>query len=43
MAQKYPEKFALHTGFDVELAHKIYAGSDFFLMPSKASPAAFLR
>ena len=38
MAQKYPEKFALHTGFDVELAHKIYAGSDFFLMPSKSEP-----
>lgn len=38
MAQKYPEKFALRTGFDISLAHKIYAGSDFFLMPSKSEP-----
>lgn len=38
MAQKYPGKFALHTGFDVSLAHKIYAASDLFLMPSKSEP-----
>ncbi len=38
MAQKYPEKVALQLGFIPELAHKIYAGADLFLMPSKSEP-----
>lgn len=38
MLEKYPEKFSLTLGFVPELARKIYAGSDIFLMPSKSEP-----
>ena len=38
MSQKYPDKVALKLGFIPELAHKIYAGADLFLMPSKSEP-----
>jgi|YelNatPaOPRAMG01_1025707.scaffolds.fasta_scaffold00190_6 starch synthase len=38
IAQSYPEKISLNLRFDNELAHLIYAGSDFFMMPSKFEP-----
>ncbi|MCX7926843.1 MAG: glycogen synthase GlgA [Candidatus Omnitrophica bacterium] len=38
MAKKYPKVISLHLKFDDTLAHKIYAGSDMFLMPSKYEP-----
>lgn len=38
MVQKYPKIISLHLKFDDGLAHKIYAGSDIFLMPSKYEP-----
>ncbi len=38
MQQNYPEKFCYCSGFVPELARKIYAGSDIFLMPSKSEP-----
>jgi len=38
LAQKYPEKFAAHIGFSLPLAQKVYAGADFFLMPSRFEP-----
>lgn len=38
MAKKYPNVISLHLKFDDTLAHKIYAGSDIFLMPSKYEP-----
>ncbi|MEW6041270.1 MAG: glycogen/starch synthase [Elusimicrobiota bacterium] len=37
-SEKFPEKVKFNCGFNNELAHKIYAGSDFFLMPSKTEP-----
>jgi starch synthase len=37
-ADKYPDKISLNLKFDDPLAHKIYAGSDMFLMPSKYEP-----
>lgn len=37
-AKKYPKVISLHLGFDDPLAHKIYAGCDIFLMPSKYEP-----
>lgn len=36
--QKHPGKAVTRFDFDVELAHRIYAGSDFFLMPSLFEP-----
>jgi len=38
MAKKYKKKIAAIIGFDEGLAHRIYAGSDFFMMPSKYEP-----
>jgi len=38
ISKRYPKKVALNIGFDPILARKIYAGSDFFLMPSKYEP-----
>ncbi len=36
--EKYPRRFAFRTGFQNELAHKIYAAGDFFIMPSRFEP-----
>jgi starch synthase len=38
MVKKYPDVISLSLKFDDALAHKIYAGSDIFLMPSKYEP-----
>ena len=38
IAGKYPGRAGVRIGFIPELAHKIYAGSDIFLMPSKTEP-----
>ncbi|MBW2307232.1 MAG: glycogen synthase GlgA [Deltaproteobacteria bacterium] len=35
---RFPQKAAIRLGFDNELAHKIEAGSDIFLMPSRYEP-----
>ena len=38
IVKKYSQVISLHLKFDDPLAHKIYAGSDIFLMPSKYEP-----
>ena len=38
MVQRFPQKFAVWFEFDEKMAHQIYAGSDFFLMPSLFEP-----
>lgn len=38
LAKKYPEKFSANIKFNIELAQKIYASSDMFLMPSRFEP-----
>ena len=38
LARRYPENVAVHTEFSDVLAHKIEAGSDIFLMPSRYEP-----
>ena len=37
-AKRYPERFGCYVGYSEELAHKIEAGSDMFLMPSLFEP-----
>ena len=37
-AARWPEQFAAHIGFDPGLAHRIEAGSDLFMMPSRFEP-----
>jgi starch synthase len=34
----YPDNVSVHIKFDNKIAHRIYAGSDFFLMPSRYEP-----
>jgi starch synthase len=38
LARDYPEKFAVRIGYDNGLAHRIEAGADMFLMPSRYEP-----
>ncbi len=35
---KYPEKLSVTIGYNEEMAHHVYAGSDFYLMPSRTEP-----
>ena len=35
---KYPDKMAIYIGYNDTLAHRIYAASDFFMMPSLFEP-----
>jgi len=37
-AGRFPNKIGCHIGYNNALAHKIEAGSDFFLMPSRFEP-----
>lgn len=38
MARKYPRRLSINLTYDNGLAHKIYAASDIFLMPSRYEP-----
>lgn len=38
LAARFPEQVGISLGFIPDMARKIYAGSDFFLMPSKSEP-----
>lgn len=43
LAARHPGRFGLRLGFIPELAHKIYAGADLFLMPSKSEPCGLAQ
>ncbi len=43
LAERYPEKFSYCIGFVPELAQKIYAAADIFLMPSKSEPCGLAQ
>ena len=38
LAEAYPSKIAVRIGYDDRLAHRIEAGADIFLMPSRYEP-----
>ena len=38
LAARYPTRMAVQIGYDQGLSHRIEAGSDFFLMPSRYEP-----
>jgi len=38
IAAKYPQKTGVYIGYSEALAHRVYAGSDLFLMPSQFEP-----
>lgn len=43
MAARFPGRVSVTLGFVPELSHKIYAGSDMFLMPSKSEPCGLAQ
>ncbi|QQL49743.1 glycogen synthase [Mucilaginibacter ginkgonis] len=38
VSERYPENCQVFIGYNEELSHQIYAGSDFLLMPSRVEP-----
>jgi len=38
MSAEHPDQIAVHIGFDNALAHRVEAGADLFLMPSRYEP-----
>lgn len=43
LVKKYPQHISVHIKFDAALAQRIYAGSDFFLIPSKFEPCGLIQ
>ena len=43
LADRAPERFAVRFGYDTALAHKIVAGADVFLMPSRFEPCGLTQ
>ena len=43
MSAAHPDKVSLKLGFVPDFAHKIYAGADIFLMPSKSEPCGLAQ
>ncbi|HEU5397556.1 MAG TPA: glycogen synthase GlgA [Verrucomicrobiae bacterium] len=39
LARRFPTKAAVHVGYNEALAHRIEAGCDFYLMPSRFEPS----
>ncbi|HBO69821.1 MAG TPA: glycogen synthase GlgA [Deltaproteobacteria bacterium] len=43
LARRRPDKVSLRLGFDNRLAHKVQAGADIFLMPSRYEPCGLTQ
>ena len=43
VAHKHPDQFRFREGYDEGLAHRIFAGSDLYLMPSRFEPAGLTQ
>lgn len=42
-SKKYPQKFSALVRYDEDIAHQVYAGADFFLMPSAYEPCGLAQ
>lgn len=42
-AARWPDRIAFHDGYDADLAHLIFAGSDLFVMPSRFEPCGLAQ
>ena len=42
-AQRQPERMYFHDGYDLRLAHQVFAGSDLFAMPSRFEPCGLAQ
>ena len=43
LEQRAPDRFATRFGYDEALAHKVMAGADLFLMPSRTEPCGLTQ
>ncbi len=43
MAYRYPDRVGVKIGFIPDVAHRIYAGADMFLMPSQSEPCGLAQ
>jgi starch synthase len=43
IAQKYPKNIRAEVNYNEELSHKLYAGSDFILIPSNFEPCGLIQ
>ena len=43
LGQRYPDKTSINIAFDKDLAKRIYASSDMFLMPSRSEPCGLAQ
>jgi starch synthase len=43
LAARYPSQLAVRIGYDEQIAHRIYAASDFYLMPSRYEPCGLAQ
>ena len=43
LADQYPDRFAFFEGYDLELAHLIFAGADLLAMPSRFEPCGLAQ
>jgi starch synthase len=43
LAARFPARLAVRIGYDEALAHRIYGGSDFLLMPSRYEPCGLAQ
>jgi len=43
LASEMPGRFAFREGFDIDLAHLMFAGSDLFVMPSRFEPCGLAQ
>lgn len=43
LAERHPDKAACHIGYDTAEAHRIYAGGDILLVPSRSEPCGLTQ